>query len=197
VNTTGNGTIRGAGTVAGNVVYSGTGNALRPGTAGATGNLTVNGNLTLNDGTTAFFRLNGTTAGTQYDRVTVTGAGSVINLANGTLNLALGYDPAPTDQLFIIDNQPNTSIIGTFNGLPHGTSFNLTNPGTGNTFAAFIHYDGVLSGTHSVVILFQPVPEPAGILALIASAAGLFRLSRRSTSRSSPNTAGTSNDRLN
>src|SRR4029079_15153232 len=113
VNST-SGTVSGSGTITGDVIFSGTGNNLRPGTS--PGNLTLAGNLTLNATTTFHAELNGTTFGTQHDRVTVTGAPNTVTLAGAVLNATLGYDPSIDKRLFIIDNQTNNAVSGIFNG---------------------------------------------------------------------------------
>jgi hypothetical protein len=171
INTSG-GTISGTGTFNGNIDFAGAGNNLRPGTS--PGNLTVAGNLTMNTTTTVHAELNGTTFGTQYDRMTVTGAANVVNLSGAVLSATLGYDPAINDRLVIVDNQTNNPINGTFAGLPNvptGSAFPLTNPTTGNTFTATIYYVGdtssmSLSGGNDIVIVFTPVPEPAAVLSV-------------------------------
>ncbi len=175
------GSVSGAGTVTGNVVFAGTGNALQPGSV-SPGNLTVAGNLTLTAGTTLTTKLNGTTFGTQHDRLTVTGAANVVSLAGASLSTNLGYDPAVNDRLFIIDNQTNNPISGTFASLPaDGSTFQTTNPGTGHTFTATIFYSAntstsSLSGGNDVVLVFTPVPEPASLL--VFGAFGLFAAGR-------------------
>ena len=178
INTTGDGTVMGNGTVVGNVGFSGTGNTLRPGTS--PGHLTVTGNLTLNAGTTYVAEVNGTTVGSQYDRVTVNGAGNVVSLNGAALNVALGYDPSVNDRLFVIDNQTNNAVSGTFAGLPsNGSTFQITNPNTSNTFLATIFYVGdtssaALAGGNDVVIVFTPVPEPASVFAMCALGVGMI-----------------------
>jgi hypothetical protein len=106
----------------------------------------------------------------------VTGATNTVNLAGATLNAVLGYDPAANDRLFIVDNQTNNAVSGTFAGLPSGSTFQLTNPGTGHSFNATIFYAADtssmgLTGGNDVVIQFMPVPEPAAVF--VFAAAGL------------------------
>ena len=115
--------------------------------------------------------------------MTVTGAANTVTLAGSTLSPTLGYDPAATDRLFILDNQTNTAAGGTFGGLPEGSTFTMTNPNTGNMFTAFVYYSGdVLTGNlggNDVLIAFQPVPEPSAVLAVCAAGAVVVRLVRR------------------
>src|SRR5262249_3674358 len=109
-------------------------------------------------------QLNGITAGTNYDQLAIVNGGS-ISLADVGLAPTLGYTPATTDKLFIIDNQNATGgLTGTFNNLADGTMFTI-----GST-SAWIYYtgdfgSGSLTGGNDVVISFAAaVPEPASVL---------------------------------
>jgi hypothetical protein len=164
------GTVRGAGTIAGNLIIGTAGGTLAPGseTDGSTGALAV-GPLRLSAASIFEVDLNGTTPGTGHDRLTVTGP---VELLGGTLKLKLGggYAPADGDRLMIIDNDGIDLVTGTFAGLEQGAAFPLGDR------TAYIDYRG---GTgNDVVIQFTPVPEPAGIVAfagLVAAVAGYRR----------------------
>ncbi|QVL34257.1 PEP-CTERM sorting domain-containing protein [Telmatocola sphagniphila] len=188
VNTSG-GTVQGVGTIVGNVGFTGTNNLLQTSPSSTTGNLTITGNFTLNVSTTVNVKLNGNTSGSQYDRITITGSSNAINLANALLNISLGYDPSVTDKLYILVNQPNNSITGTFSGLPNDSFFSLTNPNTGHSFTAYITYYGNSStnatyGGNDVLIAFSPVPEPASLLVLGSAIGGVLAWRRRSSKKS-------------
>ena len=92
------------------------GGAVAPGASA--GQLTVDGNVTLN--AEGFFNveLTGTTVGSQYDQLIVTGANRTVTLNNAKLNLSFGsgpFVPATGDTFTIIDNVASTSMVsGTF-----------------------------------------------------------------------------------
>jgi autotransporter-associated beta strand protein len=162
------GRLGGATTIGGNLTVSGTG-TLAPGTTTTPGLLNVGGTATFTGGTFSV-KLNGTTAGTLYDQLAVTGA---VALGSGVTTLAtsLGYQPASGDMLTILTG---SSVTGTFVGLPNNATFPV---GTfsGTPYTATIQYQAgsvVLTG-------FTPVPEPAGMLAAAAAAWGLARWGRR------------------
>jgi hypothetical protein len=177
------GTVRGAGTLAGNLTYNTTGGTLGPGQVpGNTGPavLTVTGNLTLNANTAAAFKLNGSTTSTGYDQLTVNGS---VDLGNAVLSTTLGYIPATGDRLFLLNKTSAGAITGTFTGLPNGSTVTI------GEFTATIGYFGdfptnsVTGGNDVVLYNFTPVPEPAAILAVAAIAFFAFPIIRcRSTS---------------
>jgi hypothetical protein len=97
------------------------GGTLASGTA--TGIRTIAGSLALQAGGTLRLRLNGPTAGTEHDRVQLTGAASVITLG-GTLDLVAAPGLAAGTVFRILDNTGNqTAVTGTFAGLPEGAEF--------------------------------------------------------------------------
>jgi hypothetical protein len=170
------GTVRGGGAITGLVSFAGTDNHLRPGDSRtvATGRLSVTGNVAMNAGTTATFRLNGATAATGHDQLTVTGT---VDLGGATLATVLGYAPATEDKLFLLTNDGTDAITGTFNGLPNGSA------ATVGGYSALIGYfgnsvSGAITGGNDVVLYnFTPVPEPMLVGVLIV--AGVFVNSRR------------------
>ena len=109
------GTLTGTGTV-GNLASSGTG-AVSPGNS--PGILAVNGNLTLAG--PYVVELNGRTPGTQYDRLALNGFVAL----SGPLNLSMGYTPAAGDGYVILTNDGTDSVMGTFAGMPEGTTVTL------------------------------------------------------------------------
>lgn len=91
--------------------------------AAATGITAVTGNLDMNTGSTLAIEINGTTAGTLHDQITVSGSTDLDADSGGgaTLDIQLGYAPANNDSYIIIDTAITHS--GTFNGLAEGASF--------------------------------------------------------------------------
>ncbi len=164
-------TLGGAGMVNGAVTF-GANTILAPGGVGATGVLTLGSGLTLANTSTFAAELNGTTAGTGYDRVAVIGA---VALNWAMLQLTLGYTPTPGDRLIILDNQGTSAISGTFAGLANGSIINVG----GST--AQIYYTGdtttgtVGLGNDVELVFLTPgaVPEPS-TWAMLSTSAGLL-----------------------
>src|SRR5262249_49830885 len=111
---TGNAAIAAGTTAPSSVTVGGTGGA-------GAGTLSVNDNLGLKlaSGGTYAVDLNGLTAGTQYDQTTVNGA---VNLNGAALNVTSGFTPAVGDSFTIINNDGTDSVVGTFAGLPEGST---------------------------------------------------------------------------
>ena len=110
------GTLGGTGTV-GNTVTVNSGGTIAPGTSPGILNT---GTLTLTAGSTLTVEINGTTVGTQYDQVNVTGG---VTLGNATLNVVLGFTPSAGQTFTIIANDLADAVVGTFSGLPEGSIF--------------------------------------------------------------------------
>jgi autotransporter-associated beta strand protein len=77
-------------------------------------------NLTLASGSTASMEINGTTAGTQYDQIVVTGT---VNVSGATLSPSFGYTSSTGQSYILIDNDGADAVTGTFSGLAEGASF--------------------------------------------------------------------------
>jgi YVTN family beta-propeller protein len=122
---TATGLIAGSGTIDSADVFGPGGVA--PGGASTTGILTAVGVVTFHTGSTFAVRLNGPTAGTDYDRL-VTYGGAVLN--DATLNVTLGYMPTGGTTFTIL-----TNASGTFNGLPEGSIVTVS----GQTFHLTYH----------------------------------------------------------
>ena len=112
------GTLGGAGTIS-NTVTVNSGGTLSPGSSTAILNT---GALTLTAGSTLTIEINGTTVGTQYDRVNVTGG---VTLGNATLNMVLGFTPSAGQTFTIIANDLSDAVGGIFSGLPEGSIFTV------------------------------------------------------------------------
>ena len=109
-------TLAGTETITGTTLVNGT---LDPAGSSSTGIVTT-GNLFFGSTGTLAVELNGTTAGTTYDQVDVSGS---ITLNNATLDVASVNTSMLTAgvPLIIIDNTGSNAINGTFNGMPEGT----------------------------------------------------------------------------
>ncbi len=108
--------------VTGNVSIDGT---LVPGAS--PGIVTVNGNVTLTAADTFEVEIDGTSAGSGYDQLQVTGAGRTITLGGATLSLAPTITPSVGDQFVIIDAVASDSAVtGMFNGLPQNSLFTIS-----------------------------------------------------------------------
>ena len=66
--------------------------------------------------------LNGTTAGTGYDQLSVIGT---VNLATATLNVNLAFTPELGGAFTLIQNDGTDAVVGTFAGLPQGATLLL------------------------------------------------------------------------
>jgi autotransporter-associated beta strand protein len=107
------GTLTGNGSIAGAVTVD-AGATLSPGVAVgtmATGSLALAGNVP--------FDIAGPIAGTQHDRIDVTGT---VTLTGAALSLAGGYAPVPGDSFVLIANDGADPVVGTFAGLPEGAT---------------------------------------------------------------------------
>jgi filamentous hemagglutinin family protein len=116
-NWTNNGTISGTGTVdVGSFSTFTNQGFLSPGGPGAASTLNITGNLVLGANSTVEFEIGGVNAGTDYDRLVVSGAATVGGMLTGLL--INGYTPA-VDQSF--DILTATTASGSFtNNLPSG-----------------------------------------------------------------------------
>jgi CSLREA domain-containing protein len=128
-------TLKGTGTISGAVSVA-NGGAIAPGNSPGIIN---SGNVTFTSGSNFNVEIGGTTVGTQYDQLNVTGT---VALGNATLNLTQinSYPPGVNDSFTIINNDSNDAIGGTFNGLTEGAV--ISNNFFGSGFLAKISYVG-------------------------------------------------------
>ena len=109
-----------------------------PGSSSSPGTLTISGNYTQTSAGTLSVDVAGTTAGSGYGQLVVTGS---VSLA-GALTLAINYSNHAGDAYEIINDQATSAESGTFSGLPEGGTFTLGpavygvtyRGGTGNDF---------------------------------------------------------------
>ncbi|MFY1050278.1 Ig-like domain-containing protein [Ectopseudomonas khazarica] len=118
-------TLAGSGSLGGNVTVQ-SGGTLSPGNGGA-GSLNINGNLSLAAGSTLALDINGTTAGSGYDRVLVNGSA---NLSGATLAVTHGYTAGSGDRYTVIVNDGGDAITGTFTGISEGGTITAGGNGT-------------------------------------------------------------------
>ena len=183
VTVNGGATLGGSGIIGGAVTVN-NGGTLAPGNSPA--NLTVNNSVTIADGGIMSMELNGATAGTQYDRLTMTSSGSVFSLTGANdLALTLGYTPTVNTLFFLVDNQGSSAISGIFERL-NGVTTTLSQ---GSLFTLGlqqfqISYTGDLTGstfTGGNDLVLQAVPEPAtwALLAFSMTTVMVMRRRRR------------------
>ena len=144
----GTGTLGGTGTVS--QVIAVNGGSIAPGNSPGILNVT---NLSFDSSSTYSIDINGTTVGTDYDQLNVTGT---VALNNATLAISATYTPANSDAFVIVNNDGTDAITGTFNGLPEGSAVTI------NGVQKFITYVG---GTGNDVVLGSPdigVQQPVG-----------------------------------
>jgi hypothetical protein len=160
------GTLKGSGRLQGPVNVQ-SGGMIAPGSG--PGRMLSLGRITMVAGSTFEAELNGPLPETGYDRLDLTGGGS-ISLGGSSLRTLLGYAPSPADSLAIIAGRP---VTGTFAGLPNGARF-VVGSFAGSSYFADITY------TANAVVLsnLRPVPEPAGWL-LAGGAAAAWAWQRR------------------
>jgi autotransporter-associated beta strand protein len=164
-----NQTLGGVGTIKGTTTIQG---VLAPGNS--TGILNNIGNVSFEAGSSFNMELGGTTAGTNYDQLNVTGS---VSLA-GLLSVSMGtYVPTNGDMFFIIANDSADAIAGVFS--------NAATDGSTYTFGSqqfkisyFGNYEAPtksFTGGNDVVLLV--VPEPT--VALLGAVSALCLLRRR------------------
>ena len=157
-----------------NAIFSGTGYALGTVTVqgggtlspGASPGILTVGGLDLRDGTLAL-DINGTTAGTLYDRLVVTEGGGVkLDDAASLLTLNVGYTPELGDSYLVIENLTGTAVDGAFMGLPEGQTF------TADGYLFEITYSGGAGND----VLIRYIPEPGALwLVLLGSVSLVLR----------------------
>ncbi len=164
-----NGTLSGTG-ILGTVVING--GSLAP---GASPGVLNTGNLTLNGGSLTV-ELNGTTVGTLYDQLNVTG--SVTLQSNTALAINFGYTHGVGDSFTIINNDALDAISGgglfTFAGTPLSDGALFSD--FGDLTSLMIDYTG---GSNNNDVVLTVVPEPGSLVMLMGGLAILTGARRR------------------
>jgi len=125
------------------------------------GIFSVVGNHTLAAGSAFTVEIEGTTVGTQYDQLDVTGA---VDLGGATLALGGAYIPIAGDTFIIVNNDGVDPITGTFAGLIEGA----TVPFNGvNLRISYVGGDG-----NNDVALTAPLPTAARLAYFRATSVG-------------------------
>ena len=195
-----------------NVVRILAGGTVSPGDATATGILRVGG-LDLEPASTAVLQINGTAAGTGYDRIVATGT---IDYTGGTLQVQLsgtGYAVGTMFDLFDASSVSGTlaaiSMAGSSDGWQGVSTWYVPGQGRNPALGTFAYGDGVWQSAWTTVggesrkLLFDQasgtlivVPEPSTVAlaaAGLAAAAAMRRL-RRLRSRQPRSAAGSHAD---
>jgi autotransporter-associated beta strand protein len=131
-----NGSVPGAVTVASTATVGGTGTlgpvtlttggTLLAGTATSAAAVLSSGNLSFASGSKFRVPLDGTNLGAGgYGEINVTGS---VNLGGTTLSLSVagGFTPAVGESFTLINNDGTEAVVGTFNGLAQGATFNVS-----------------------------------------------------------------------
>ena len=165
---TGSGTLGGTGTIS-NLVSVGAGANIAPGDGGNNTGILKAGALTL--AFTSNFRvdINGTTAGTGYDRIQVNTGGVII--LGGNLVVTVGTTLSLGQTFTILDKVPGGAIIGTF---AQGSTV------TGSDGTVFsVSYTGGNGNDIVLTVVQAAVPEPSTWLGGALAIAGLAFTQRR------------------
>ena len=164
-----NGTLSGTGTLGPVIINGGT---LAPGSSPGILN---SGNVTFNGGTLSV-ELNGTTVGTLYDQLNVTG--SVTLQSNTALAINFGYGQQVGDTFTIISNDSTDTIAGsglfTFLGTPLADGDLFSD--FGNETSLMIDYT---AGSNNNDVTLTVVPEPGSLVMLMGGLAILTGARRR------------------
>jgi hypothetical protein len=119
--------------------------------------------ISIADGTFAI-DLNGTTPGTNYDQLSVTGD---VYLTNPTLQVSLpGVIPTAGQTFVIIANDGTDAINGTFNALPEGATFIAAGTSFSITYIGGDGNDVVLTALAPAIAAPVPAAGPTGLLLL-------------------------------
>ena len=170
-------TLAGAGNITGPVTVN-AGGTVSPGNSPG---ILSTGSFSLVSTSTLTIELGGSTviAGTDYDRVNVTGTVD-LGAAFSTLNVSIlgGFSPAFNDTFLIILNDGNDAVTGSFAGISDGDTVSFG----GYDFTFDSTYDGNADLNENDVALISQIPEPSSFASLIAglgSLVGLQRFRRR------------------
>ena len=151
------GTLGGTGTV-GVISSTAAGGSVAPGQAGP--GILRSSNVNWSSGSPTFVvELNGTTAGSGYDQLSVTGT---VNLSGAALTGTMGFSPPTGTTFTIINNDGADAIVGTFAGLPEGSTVVLSGQSLTISYVGGTGNDVVLGAARPNLALSNNV-APAGI----------------------------------
>jgi autotransporter-associated beta strand protein len=146
--TVGNGgTLIHPGSITGNVIVQ-SGGLDAPASGSSLRSIT--GNFSLNSGGTLRLRLNGSTAGTQYDQVVVSGTVTL----GGALDVICGSNLAPGSTFRILDKAGTTTTATTFTGKAENSTFVSAE---GYTFR--INYNSGTSNDIVLTLITTPIEQ--------------------------------------
>ena len=168
----------GSGTIVGSLTL-GSGGTLSPGLS--PGRLTIGSNVVLASGSNLALELGGTTAGSQYDQLSIGGS---LTLGGATLNVALvnGFSLSVGQTFYVLDRTgTDVSLTGAFANAPS----NIYTDALGNRF--LVNYaaanpadaNGLLNDVSLTVLPVVPEPGTWTLLGLGAAGLGLLALRRR------------------
>ncbi len=169
---TGSGTtLGGTGIISGPVIVAAGAN-IAPGNGGNNTAILQTGALTLSP--TANFRvdINGTTAGSGYDRIQVNTGGVLI--LNSNLVVTVGTTLSVGQTFTILNKVAAGAIVGTFAGIPQGGTVTGSN---GTVFS--VSYTGGDGNDIVLTVVAAPVPEPSTWIGGALAIAGLAFTQRR------------------
>jgi hypothetical protein len=174
-------TLGGSGTIGGSINVASSGANLSPGASGVGGTAILHtGAVTLTTGSNFNFDINGTTAGSGYDQVSVTGAVNLGGLLASNLVVTAGSNLSVNQKFFTLLNDGTDAISGTF---AQGTTVTA---GNGDVF--LINYadngDGGVLGNDISLTVTSVAPEPSTYVAgLLSLGALVWNLRRRLSGR--------------
>ncbi len=144
------GTFGGSGTIGGgHTLTINNGGTLAPGNSPGIIN---SGSVTFNSGSTFNVELNGTTVGTGYDQLNVTGT---VDLNGATLDAILGFTPAAGATFVIVNNDGSDPINGTFGSLSQGALLTIG----GKKFHIYYDFDNGGGQTNDVALIVNRAPQ--------------------------------------
>ncbi len=146
----GSGSIDSSHADADNRIQLGSSATLSPGPVGGTGILSLGKSVRfVGSGNRVDIDLNGTTVGTQYDQVNLSGD---IDLNDAALNVDLNYAAVVGSTFTIIDNDLSDPIVGTFSGLSEGGLINVSGQSLQISYVGGTGNDVVLTAVTGVPV---------------------------------------------
>jgi fibronectin-binding autotransporter adhesin len=150
------GTLGGMGTV-GTISSTASGGTISPG-QGAPGILNSSSVDWSSGNATFVVELNGTTVGSDYDQLNVTGT---VNLSGATLSGTVGFAATVGTTLIIINNDASDVVTGAFTGLPEGSTVALSGQAFTISYLGDTGNDVVLTRAAPTITLLNDV-TPSG-----------------------------------